>query len=201
MLQFKLFIYRYIFISHHLLFLLKSTHPLYIQEKQIDSLGIIIVAYFNMCEMLGNHFFLLKEYDNAKHIYEELLNSSKFNISIKIKLILCLIATNKIKKAFSIFYDLIINNSWVLLNSDLVINKNICSEMIYSSKKNINNFKKKSDFFMVLGMLYAFVDTNYSIRYFRILKNITKNKNKYKYRNLILTILIIKNNGYSYSNN
>jgi len=50
-------------------------------------------------------------------------------------------------------------------------------------------------------MLYAFVDTNYSIRYFRILKNITKNKNKYKYRNLILTILIIKNNGYSYSNN
>ena len=152
-----------------------------------------------MCEMLGNHFFLLKEYDNAKHIYERLLNSSKFNISIKIKLILCLIAIRKIKKAFSIFYDLIMNNSWILLNSDFVINKSICNELIYSTKKNINNFKKNSDIFLVLGMLYAFVDTNFSIKYFKVLKNISKNKTKYK--NLILTMLIIKNNGYNYSNN
>ena len=61
-----------------------------------------------MSEMLGNRYFLARQFDKAIPYLEDALTQNPDGDKIKKKLILCFIETGQIERAFNLFYELLL---------------------------------------------------------------------------------------------
>lgn len=60
-----------------------------------------------MSEMLGNQYFLSRNFSKAKEAYEKVLFSEPQNDFIKKRLIICYTQTGEINKAFDLFFEIV----------------------------------------------------------------------------------------------
>lgn len=127
-----------------------------------------------MSEMLGNQYFLSRNYSKAAAVFEKLFNQHQANKSIKKKLIICLTQTGEIQKAFNVFYELAKEDLDFIINTDPIADDCPCPELV----KHYGSFypyeDNSSDLKMLLGMLWLYCDLEKSLGFFTAL-NAEKN--------------------------
>ncbi len=120
-----------------------------------------------MSEMLGNRYFLARQFDKALQYFETALSESPDNNRIKKRLIICYIHVGQIERALSFFYDIVKIDPFIIINTDPYYDDCPCLDMIPGWETKLNKDRPKSDLYETLGMLYLFCDKDKSIIYFR----------------------------------
>lgn len=124
-----------------------------------------------MSEMLGNQYFLSRNYLKAKEAYEKVLEFYPENDFIKKRLIICYTQTGEINKAFDLFYEIVKKDIEVITKTDIVGDDCPCPELI-SKYGNIKPAGECShDSKLMLGILWLFCNTNKSYEFFDNLAN------------------------------
>lgn len=119
-----------------------------------------------MSEMLGNQYFLSRNFSKAKEAYEKVLESEPENDFIKKRLIICHTQTGEIKKAFELFYEVVKRNIELITKTDIVADDCPCPELI-SRYGNIKPDEECSyDSKLMLGILWLYCSIEKSFEFF-----------------------------------
>lgn len=119
-----------------------------------------------MSEMLGNQFFLARNYAAAAVELEDALLKDTGNKGIRRKLIICLNEFGMIQKALTCFLSLIKEDADFIINIDPVAEDCPCPELIYKTEPLLPNNQESVDFLLRLGMLWLYCDVHESAAYF-----------------------------------
>ncbi|RMF59716.1 MAG: tetratricopeptide repeat protein [Calditrichaeota bacterium] len=120
-----------------------------------------------MFEMLGNQFFLVRNYPRAAVMLEKALLRDPQNKLIRRKLIICYTQIGEVQKAFDIFLSLIKEDVDFIINTDPVDDDCPCPELVYNMESRIPENLSSLDFHLVAGMLWLYCDLHRSIEFFR----------------------------------
>jgi len=120
-----------------------------------------------MSEMLGNRYFIARQFDKAIPQLELALQSSPFNDKIKKKLIICHAQSGNIDRSLSLFYEIIKKDPNIIINTDPYHDDCPCLELIPSWENKANIGTNETGCYEILGILYLYCDLNISITYFR----------------------------------
>ena len=115
--------------------------------------------------MLGNQYFMVRKFCEAKKELEEALNTDPHNQAIKKKLIICYIQLSEIKKAFDFFFEVIKENPRIIIETDIEQEDCPCPDIIYELESLINT-TNENDKTLSLAMLWLYCDLHESIYYF-----------------------------------
>jgi tetratricopeptide (TPR) repeat protein len=119
-----------------------------------------------MFEMLGNQFFLVRNYSRAAEVLEEALLHDRKNKAIRKKLIICYTQTGEIEKALDLFISLINEDINFLINTNLEADDCPCIELVFDLEKKLVQNRESLDYHLILGMLWLYCDLKKSIKYF-----------------------------------
>lgn len=119
-----------------------------------------------MSEMLGNQFFMARNYVAAAKELEEALQRNQKCKAIRRKLIICFNETGEIRKAFLFFISLINEDAEFIIQTDPIDDDCPCPELIFEAERSLMNNNNSIDFVLRLGMLWLYCDVRESIRYF-----------------------------------
>ena len=119
-----------------------------------------------MSEMLGNRYFLARQFDKALQYFEAALEESPDNYRVKKRLIICYIHVGQIERALSFFYDIVKIDPSIIINTDPYYDDCPCLDMIPSWESKLNENSSKKEIYETLGMLYLFCNREKSIEYF-----------------------------------
>ena len=139
--------------------------------------------------MLGNQFFLARNYAAAAEQLEEALLRDPSNKSILRKIIICLNEIGEIRRALTHFISLIKEDADYIINTDPVADDCPCAELVYEAERKLYNNLDSVDFALRLGMLWLYCDAKESIRYFQEAHNLAPDDGDVK---SILTLLKTK---------
>lgn len=120
-----------------------------------------------MSEMLGNQYFMARNFVAAHAEFEGVLLKDPCNKLVGKKQIICYTQIGEIKKALTLFRNLIDTDIKLITNTDPINDDCPCPEIIHQMKSNspayIDNEKN-----IMLGILWLYCDINESIRYFKM---------------------------------
>jgi pentatricopeptide repeat protein len=119
-----------------------------------------------MDEMLGNHYFLARNYPRAADLLEKALRSDPKNKGIRRKLIICFAQTGQINKALSVFLSLIKEDIDFVINTDPVDDDCPCPELVFEMENGQVDNYQSLDSTLVLGMLWLYCNFHKSLEYF-----------------------------------
>lgn len=131
-----------------------------------------------MSEMLGNRYFIARQFDKAIPPLELALQSSPNSEKIKKKLIICYIQVGKIDEAFNLFYEVVNRNPHLITDTDLYYDDCPCSELLPLWERKKVQINQKSDLYEILGMLYAYCNVNKAVQYLKKIKSHPTNASK-----------------------
>jgi len=116
-----------------------------------------------MSEMLGNQYFLARNYKQAIPEFEECLKSDANQKLIQRKLIICYTQNNEFDKALLSFHDLVSKDIKLIIDADPIRDDCPCAELIREIKiSGYNIFENK----VILGILWLYCDIKTSLEYF-----------------------------------
>ncbi|MHB8339031.1 MAG: hypothetical protein ACYDEE_16570 [Ignavibacteriaceae bacterium] len=136
-----------------------------------------------MSEMIGNQYFLVRQYNLAAKEFENSIHAEDYNVQILQKLIICYTMVNKPGKALNLFLSLINNNIDLIINQKNESINYPCKEIILRIENGEVGYEDDFTFFYVLGMLNFFCDLNNSLKYFQ-------KANKINSKDIRITIII-----------
>lgn len=119
-----------------------------------------------MSEMLGNQFFMARNYPAAQKELEEVCLKEPNNIPAKKKLLLCYTQTGKLKEAISLFYELISDNIEYLIQTDPIKDDCPCVELIEKIEKYYHPDNFSPEHILILGIIWLYCDEKKSLEYF-----------------------------------
>ena len=118
-------------------------------------------------EMLGNKYFLARNYKGAAENFRHTLQTDPINKAIRKKIIICYTQTGQIQKAFDIFYKLVCEDINFVIETDLIAEDCPCPELI-AKYGNILPYENESvDLKLMLGMLWLYCDPKKSLEFFK----------------------------------
>jgi tetratricopeptide (TPR) repeat protein len=120
-----------------------------------------------MHEMLGNQYFLARNYYRSAENLEKALWKTPENKAVQRKLIVCYTKIGKIQKALESFLSLIKKDIDFILNTDPVDDDCPCPELIFDMENRQNQHSDSVDSSIVLGILWLYCDINKAIEYFK----------------------------------
>ncbi len=120
-----------------------------------------------MSEMLGNHYFITRQFDKAAVHLEKALTVGKPADQIKKKLVICYIQVGQIEKALHYFYELVKKNPQIIIDTDPYWDDCPCYEIIPELEKKTSITDAAPDDALILGMLYLYCDVQKSIAYLK----------------------------------
>ncbi len=120
-----------------------------------------------MSEMLGNRYFLARQFDKAIPYLKEALIQNPEGDKIKKKLILCFIQTGRIEQAFSLFYELIEKNPNIIIDTDIYYDDCPCNELIPEWEHKSQEGEKSLEYLETLAMLYLYCNVKKSKHYLK----------------------------------
>ena len=118
-------------------------------------------------EMLGNKYFLARNYQNAALNFQDILKSNPINKSVRKKIIICYTQLGQIQNAFEHFYTLAKEDIDFIINTDMVADDCPCPELIAKYGKILPYEKESFDLKLMLAMLWLYCDTEKSFEYFK----------------------------------
>lgn len=139
-----------------------------------------------MSEMLGNQYFLARNYARAASELNSALKSDIRSKPIRRKLIICYTQIDEIDKALDMFISLIKEDVDFVINTDPISDDCPCPELVYDMEQKWDNSKKSIDFNLILGMLWLYCNIEKSVYYFNRVLQIDSNFSKIK---VILALL------------
>jgi len=131
-----------------------------------------------MSEMLGNQYFMVRKYYEAKIEFENELIKYPANKLVLKKLIICFTQTGEIQKALEHFYQLAITDFEYIIDTDPVRDDCPCPELIEQLKKSIGNYKNDFDEQVINGILWGYCDITNSIHHFEKAASIDRSNRK-----------------------
>ena len=147
-----------------------------------------------MDEMLGNHYFLTRNYARAADLLEKALRSDQKNKAIRRKLIICFAETGHVDKALTVFLSLIKEDIDFIINTDPVDDDCPCPELVFDMEHWNVNTRQSLDDAEVLGMLWLFCNLHKSFEYFTQAANMDKNNKMIKSILALLNVRLQKEN-------
>lgn len=119
-----------------------------------------------MSEMLGNQYFMARNYTQAMREFEEVVSKYPANLSIKKKLVVCYTQAGKVDRALKIFNELILEDIDFVANTHPEDDDCPCHELVKIIEKESDNNLLSADFNLILGMIWFYCDISKSIFYF-----------------------------------
>lgn len=116
--------------------------------------------------MLGNQYFMARNFTDAMAEFEDVLIKYPKNLSVRKKLVICYTQAGKVDKALFTFYELIKENIEFVANTHPEKDDCPCEELIKLIEKETDNNLLSGDFHIILGMLWFYCDTGKSLYYF-----------------------------------
>ena len=137
-------------------------------------------------EMLGNKYFLARNYRGAAQNLQYVLSQNPINKAARKKIIICYTQTGEIEKAFENFYSLVEEDISFIINTDPVADDCPCPELVFDMEQKLENNQESIDFNLILGMLWLYCNEEKSIYYFNRVLQIDPGYSKVK---IILALL------------
>ena len=119
-----------------------------------------------MSVMLGNRYFIARQFDKALDQYEQAFEHSNFTIKIKKRVIICYIQTNQIDQAIRYFYNLVIKDPAIIIDTDPYLDDCPCPEVIPDWENIKRDNPQTANINEILGMLYLYCDLDKAIKAF-----------------------------------
>lgn len=141
-----------------------------------------------MSEMLGNQYFMVRNYRAAKNEFELALKKNPLQNNLKKKLIVCYTQTGKVKQAIDMFNELISENIGIIIDTDPIKDDCPCPELVEQIEKLKDTHTNSLDYHLILGIVWLYCDVNKSLEYFLKAKQLEASDN-----NIHKTIQIIEN--------
>ena len=132
-----------------------------------------------MSEMLGNQYFLSRNYSRAAVTFSRVYSKNPKNFSVRKKLIICFTQTGELSKAFDFFYALVKENIEYLTNTDPVADDCPCSELADKYGMVLPYEENSSDLKLLLGILWLYCDAKKSLEFFKQLILIQPEEKRY----------------------
>ncbi len=118
-------------------------------------------------EMLGNKYFLARNYKGAAENFQHTLQTNPINKAIRKKLIICYTQIGQIQKAFDSFYKLVKEDIYFVIETDLVAEDCPCPELIAKYGTVLPYESGSSDLKLMLAMLWLYCNVTKSIEFFK----------------------------------
>lgn len=118
-----------------------------------------------MNEMLGNQYFLSRNYMQAQKELECALEQNPSSTSIKKKLVICHIQTGSTQRALDLFLDTITQDIHSIIDTDPIFDNCPCPQLVYEMENSLQSPNTKEKI-LALGMLWLFCDIKQSLNYF-----------------------------------
>ncbi len=119
-----------------------------------------------MSEMLGNQYFMARNYSAAQQQLEEVILKDPLNKTAKKKLIVCYTQTGKVKDAIRFFNDLISEDIEIVVNTHPIDDDCPCPELVEKIEGQKLANSDSADYHLILGIIWLYCDINKSIDYF-----------------------------------
>jgi len=120
-----------------------------------------------MSEMLGNQYFLARNYAGAAENLQYALENDPLNKSVRKKLVICYSQIGEIQNALIIFYNLILEDIDCIINTDPVGDDCPCPELVSHYGTILSYEENSTDLKIMLGMLWLYCDENKSLSFFK----------------------------------
>jgi pentatricopeptide repeat protein len=116
-------------------------------------------------EMLGNQYFMARDYAAAERELAPALTKNPISKPIRRKLIICYTQLGEISKALDMFNELIHQDIEFVIKADEILDDCPCPELL-DNKEHVYLQSESEDNFLILGMLWLYCDIENSIKYF-----------------------------------
>ena len=124
-----------------------------------------------MSEMLGNHYFQLRDFDLAERTYEKLSQNQLSDLRIIKKLIICYTQTYNLDKALELLFILIKKDINTILNSGLKEDDCPCNDLIFQIENGKIKYPSDQETYISLGILWLYCNHTTSINYLQMALN------------------------------
>lgn len=118
-------------------------------------------------EMLGNKYFLARNYENAAANFQQILLDDPINKSARKKLIICYSQIGQIQKAFDNFYQLVKEDIDFLINTDPIADDCPCLELTEKYGNFLPYESGSYDIKLMLAMLWLYCNVEKSANFFK----------------------------------
>lgn len=123
-----------------------------------------------MSEMLGNQYFMARNYINAeKELEPEYLKDST-NKGIRRKLIICYVQTRKFEKALDIFHSLVKEDVAFIISADKILDDCPCPELLEDFNR-MHSIEDNYEFNLSHGMLWLYCEESKAVDYLKLALN------------------------------
>jgi tetratricopeptide (TPR) repeat protein len=119
-----------------------------------------------MNEMLGNQYFMARNYSAAQIHLQEFLNSHPDNKYAKRKIIVCYTQTGKMENAYNYFIELIDEDIEFIIDADPIYDDCPCQELVEQIENQSDLNRDSFDFQLMLGIIWLYCDVEKSASYF-----------------------------------
>jgi tetratricopeptide (TPR) repeat protein len=118
-------------------------------------------------EMLGNKYFLIRNYENAALNFQYAIKSDPVNKSARKKLIICYTQIGQIQKAFENFYQLVKEDIDFITNTDPIADDCPCPELTAKFGNVLPYESESHDLKLMLAMLWLYCNAEKSLTFFK----------------------------------
>jgi len=118
-------------------------------------------------EMLGNKYFLVRNYENAALNFQAALKSDPINKSVRKKIIICYTQIGQIQEAFKNFYLLTKEDIDFIIDTDIVADDCPCVELTAKYGNIFPYENESSDLKLMLAMLWLYCSAEKSLNFFK----------------------------------
>jgi len=119
-----------------------------------------------MSEMLGNQYFMARNYSAAQKEFEEVISKFPSNKSAKKKLIVCYTQTGKVKEAIQFFNELISEDIEFVVNTNPAEDDCPCPELVEKIEGQESAAPGSVNYYITLGIIWVYCDIRKSGDYF-----------------------------------
>jgi tetratricopeptide (TPR) repeat protein len=134
-------------------------------------------------EMLGNKYFLARNYENAALNFQHTLQTDPINKAVKKKLIICYTQIGQIQKAFENFYQLVKEDIDFIINTDLIADDCPCPELTVKYGNILPYENESFDMNLMLAMLWLYCNASKSLEFFK--KILVESSDDFRIREVI----------------
>jgi tetratricopeptide (TPR) repeat protein len=139
-----------------------------------------------MNEMLGNQYFMARNYIKAATVFRDVLKEDPENTNANKKLIISLTQIGKFTQAVDQFYDFILEHVDAILSTDPEKDDCPCPELVKNLEHLTKHGSESFTTYETLGILWLYCDINKSIENFEKAAGLKPSDEQVK---TILTIL------------
>lgn len=119
-----------------------------------------------MYEMLGNQYFMARNYLGAATVFQDVLKEDPNNINARKKLIISFTQIGKFTQAVDLFSNFISENIDKIIETDPIKDDCPCPELVRNLENLTHHGNESFTTYQTLGILWLYCDIKKSIEYF-----------------------------------